>query len=144
MKKSSIVIAGGGSTFTLKSALIRLKLSTTKNVTKIVLTNTTGFMTGAVGGFTLNSFHYAADAYKNLTISSGCPGKTLTIETGDVLPTDLLFAIREIREGTDFTFTFTAEDGTTCTKSFSNPSGYANRKMRGVYSLGEITLDSWI
>lgn len=136
---------GGKSTFFLKSVVLRLKLNTSKNITKVVLSNTTGFMTGNVTKLTLNSFHYATDAYKNLTISEGCPGKTLTVETGEVLPNDLYFAIRELREGTDFTFTFTAEDGTVATKSFSNPAGYANRKMRGVYTLGTITLadDDW-
>lgn len=133
----------GKSTFTLKSVVLRLKLNTTKNITKVVLSNTTGFMTGNVTKLALNSFHYAADAYKNLTISEGCSGKTLTVETGGVLPNDLYFAIREVREGTTFTFTFTAEDGTTTTRSFSNPAGYDNRKMRGVYSLGTITLNDW-
>ena len=63
---------------------------------------------------------------------------------GEVLPNDLYFAIREVREGTTFTFTFTAEDGTTTTRSFSNPAGYANRKFKKVLSLGTITLDDWV
>ena len=134
---------GGGSKFNLMSALLRLKLNSTKDVTKLVLTNTTGFMTGAVGSFTMNSFHYPTDVSKNFSIGSGCPGKTLTIETGDVLPNDLLLAIREVREGTDFTFTFTASDGTTTTRSFSNPAGYSNRMMKKVLYLGELTLDDW-
>ncbi len=137
--------AGGGkSTFHLLSTLLRLKLDTTKPITKVVLTNTTGFMTGDVGSITMNSFHYATDVQKNFSLASGCPGKTLTIETGEVLPNDLYFAIREVREGTTFTFTFTAEDGTTTTRSFSNPAGYANRKFKKVLSLGTITLDDWV
>lgn len=134
---------GGKSTFHLMSTLLRLKLNSTKNVTKVVLTNTTGFMTGNVESITMNSFHYAADVNKNFTLATGCPGKTLTVETGDVLPNDLYFAIRELREGTTFTFTFTAEDGTTTTRSFTNPAGYSNRKFRKVLSLGTITLDDW-
>lgn len=134
---------GGKSTFHLISTLLRLKLNSTKNVTKVVLTNTTGFMTGNVESITMNSFHYAADVNKNFTLATGCPGKTLTVETGDVLPNDLYFAIRELREGTTFTFTFTAEDGTTTTRSFTNPAGYSNRKFRKVLSLGTITLDDW-
>lgn len=132
----------GGMTFNLLSTLLRLKINTTKNITKVVLTNTTGFMTGNVESITMNSFHYATDIQKNSSLA-GCPGKTLTIETGDVLPNDLYFAIRELREGTDFTFTFTAEDGTETTRSFSNPVGYDNRKFKKVLSLGEITLDDW-
>ncbi len=134
---------GGKSTFNLLSTILRLKLNSTKNITKVVLSNTTGFMTGDVTSVTMNSFHYATDIQKNSSLAAGCPGKTLTIETGDVLPNDLYFAIRELRDGTDFTFTFTAEDGTETTRSFSNPAGYANRKFKKVLSLGEITLDDW-
>lgn len=132
---------GGKSTFKLMSTLLRLKLNSSKNITKVVLTNTTGFMTGDVASITMNSFHYAADVSKNFSLASGCPGKTLTVENGGaVLPDDLYFAIRELREGTTFTFTFTAEDGTTASRSLTNPAGYSNRQLRKVLSLGTVTL----
>ena len=134
--------AGGGkSTFHLMNVLLRLKLNSSKNITKVVLTNTTGFMTGDVGTINMGYYHYPADVAKNFTLATGCPGKTLTVENGgEVLPNDLYFAIREMREGTTFTFTFTAEDGTTATRSLENPAGYANRKMKKVLSLGTVTL----
>lgn len=133
---------GGKSTFKLMSTLLRLKLNSSKNITKVVLTNTTGFMTGDVASITMNSFHYATDVQTNFSLASGCPGKTLTVENGGaVLPDDLYFAIRELREGTTFTFTFTAEDGTTASRSLTNPAGYANRKFKKVLSLGTVTLN---
>ena len=135
-------IGGGGDNFQLLSVLLRLRLESTKNITKVVLTNTTAYMTGEVKEVTLNYFHGSA-VYTNSTLSAGCdkPGNILTIETGEVLPNDLYFAIRELREGTTYTFTFTAEDGTTQSKSFSNPAGWANRKTRKVLSLGTLTLN---
>lgn len=135
-------VGGGGDDFQLLSVLLRLRLESTKNITKVVLTNTTAYMTGEVKEVTLNYFHGSA-VYTNSTLSAGCdkPGNILTIETGEVLPNDLYFAIRELREGTTYTFTFTAEDGTTQSKSFSNPAGWANRKTRKVLSLGTLTLN---
>ena len=134
---------GGGIKFNLMSVLLRVKLNTTKNITKVVLSTTADYMVGNVGSIQMNSFHYAADAYKNITLASGCPGKNVTIENGGVLPNDLYIAIRDLREGGTYTFTFTAEDGTTTTRSFANPDGYSNRMMRKVLSLGAITLDDW-
>ncbi len=132
---------GGGITFHLMSSLFRLKLNSSKDITKVVLTSSTGFMVGDVTKINMGSFHYAADVNKNFTLSEGCSGKTLTVENGgDVLPNDLYFAVREMREGTTYTFTFTAEDGTTATRSLTNPAGYANRKTRKVLSLGTVTL----
>ena len=136
-----------GSTFHMMSTLLRLKLNTTKDITKVVLTSSTGFLSGDVTSITMNSFHYATDVPKNFSLAAGCPGKTVTVENGgEALPDDLFFAIREIRYGTDFTLTFTASDGTTQTKSFTNPAGWDNLKRRGVFSLGTITLaaDDWI
>lgn len=132
---------GGGITFHLMSSLFRLKLNSSKDITKVVLTSSTGFMVGDVTKINMGSFHYATDVNKNFTLSEGCSGKTLTVENGgDVLPNDLYFAVREMREGTTYTFTFTAKDGTTATRSLTNPADYANRKIRKVLSLGTVTL----
>lgn len=136
-------VGGGGSKFQLLNAILRLKLNSTKNITKVVLTSSTGYMTGELTEVTLNYFHSNTAVYTNTLPSAGCPGKTLTIETGDILPDDLYFSIRELREATTYTFTFTAEDGTTTTRSFNNPSGWANRRWKNVYNLGTLTLDDW-
>lgn len=133
--------AGGGSTFNLMSSLFRMKLNSSKTITKVVLTSSTGFMVGKVTEINMGAFHYATDVYKNFSLSAGCPGKTLTVENGgNPLPDDLYFAVRELREGTTYTFTFTAEDGTTASRSLTNPADYANRKTRKVLSLGTVTL----
>jgi len=137
-------VGGGGMKFNLMSTLLRVKLNTNKNIKKVVLTTTADFMVGNVETVRFYSYHYAADAYKNITLASGCSGKTVTIENGGVLPNDLYVAIRDLREGGTYTFTFTAEDGTTTSRSFTNPSGYENRKMKKVLSLGTITLNDWV
>lgn len=129
--------------FFLASTLIRLQVNSTKNITKVVLSNDVGFMTGEVETITMGSFHYAQDIQKNTLLATGCSGKTLTLDNGGILPNDLYFAVRELREGATYTLTFTAEDGTTMTRSFSNPAGWSNRKTKKVLSLGTITLDSW-
>ena len=131
---------GGKSTFHLMSSLFRLKLDSSKNITRVVLTNSTGYMAGNVTEINMGSFHYATDVYKNFSLSAGCPEKTITVENGGVLPDDLYIAVRELREGTTYTFTFTAEDGSTFQKSLTNPAGYANRKTRKVLSLGTVII----
>lgn len=129
---ASYASLGVGMKFSLGNLLIRLKLNSTKNVTKIVLSTSDAPV--LVGDVT--KIHCA---YSSMYISSGCATKTLTVENGGALPDDVYFAVRDLRKDKTYTLTFTAEDNTTIVKQFK-PSVVYEKK---VLSLGTITLDTW-
>lgn len=141
---------GGGMKFFLASTLLHLKINSGKNITQIVLSNERGFLSGDVTKIDLNYMTTTSTA--NFSIAEGCPGTSVTIENGGVLPDDIMISIRDLREGAagtgghKFTFTFTAEDGSTATKTFTNPVGYSNRQFKKIVSLGVVTIadGDWI
>lgn len=135
---------GGGITFNLMSTLLRMKLNTTKNISQVVLTTTADVMVGNVGSITMDSYQSAAGVPENFSLATGCNGNTVVVRNGGVLPTDLYIAIKELRENATFTVTFTATDGSSITRSFTNPAGPANRKVKKVLSLGTVTLNDWV
>lgn len=126
-------IGGGvGMKFSLGNLLVRMKLNSTKNVTKIVLsTSDAPVMVGTVDRLQINN--------NSFWIIQGCGKKTLTIENGGTLPEDVYFALRDLRKDKTYTMTFTAEDGTTIVKSFK--PGAAQEKK--VINFGTVTLDAW-
>ena len=134
---------GDGITFNLMSALLRVRLNTTKDIMRVVLSTTADVLAGDVGSISMDAFHDAASVAANFSLASGCNEKSVVIENGGVLPDDLYIAIKELHEGSKFTMTFTATDGSTKTRSFTTLSGESNRKMKGVFSLGEIDLVDW-
>lgn len=134
----------GGFAFFLASTILRVKISSSKNITRVVLTTTGAVLVGNVTELTLN--YMSGTDTANFTISGGCLTNSVTLENGGILPDDLYISVRDLREGSTNTFVFTAEDGSTCTKVFSNPAGYANRRMRGVFYLGTVTIgdSDWV
>lgn len=123
---------GNGMKFTLGNLLIRIKLNSSKNVNKIVLsTSDAPVLVGDV-----STIHCA---YSTMYITAGCATKTLTVENGGTLPDDVYFAVRDLRKDKTYTLTFTAEDNTTIVKQFKPSVGYEKK----VLSLGTITLDTW-
>lgn len=118
--------------FSLGNLLLRMKLNSEKNVTKIELsTSDAPVLVGTVEKLRLND--------DSFWISNGCGQKKLTIVNGGVLPNDVYLAIRELRKDKTYTLTFTAEDGTTIVKSFSPDA----TKEKKVLNFGTIDLDAW-
>ena len=135
--------AGGGITFHLMSTLLRVRVKTTKDIMKVVLSTTADVLAGDVSSIKMDDFHDASGVGDKFFLASGCDEQNIIIDNGDILPEDLYFAIMELREDSAYTMTFTATDGSTITRSFTTLSGESNRKMKGVFSLGEIDLVDW-
>ncbi len=120
--------------FMMANTLLKFKYISTKRIRKIEITvsmNTSGG--GLAGDFVLYTKYKA--------VQTGCPKTTITISNGSYLPTEILFACREVRKDRTLTFVFTAEDGTTFTKSLTASAAYNTTKM---YDLGTISLGNWV
>lgn len=121
-------VAGGGLTFSLGCVMLRLKVDSEKPVVSVTLSTTDAPV--LVGNVT--KIECSATG---MWISTGCATKTLTVSNGGVLPNDLYFAVRDLRENCTYTFIFTADDGSTFTKTLKASAKYD--KM--VLSLGTVT-----
>lgn len=118
----------GGLTFSLGCSMLRLKVDSEKPVVSVTLSTTDApVLVGNVTAIACNAV--------SMWISAGCATKTLTVSNGGVLPNDLYFAVRDLRENCTYTFIFTADDGSTFTKTLKASAKYD--KM--VLSLGTVT-----
>ena len=113
--------------FHLGCAMLRLKIQSEKPVVSVTLTTTAPVLVGDVTKIECNAV--------SMWISAGCATKTLTVSNGGVLPNDLYFAVRDLRANYTYTFIFTADDGSTFTKTLKASAKYD--KM--VLSLGTVT-----
>lgn len=124
---------GTAPTFTLANALIRLRYVSGKEIKKIEITQQEKTLPGLAGPFTLYTMWNA--------IAEGCGSYTIVLEKGgEALPADLLLACRDIRAGRTVTFTFTATDGSTVSRSLKASASYSPGK---IYNLSPIDLSEW-
>ena len=114
--------------FSLGCAMLRLKVDSEKPVVSVTLSTTDApVLVGDVTKIECNAI--------SMWISNGCATKTLTVSNGGVLPNDLYFAVRDLRENCTYTFIFTADDGSTFTKTLKASAKYEKK----VLSLGTVT-----
>lgn len=134
--------AGNGIRFSLGNCVLRLRVKSTKDITRMELTKGSGgnpYLVGDVTELTGTSV--------SMYISRGCLTTTLTVEGEGTLVTanqadykDIYLAVRSLQSGVPYFFTFTAADGTSCTRQLLPSAAYGN----GVHSLGRMTLSSWV
>lgn len=134
--------AGNGIKFSLGNCVLRLRVKSTKDIARMELTKGSGgypYLVGDVTELTGNS--------ASMYISRGCLTTTLTVEGDGNLVAgnqgtfkDIYLAVRALQSGVPYFFTFTAADGTICTRRLLPSAVYGN----GVHNLGEMTLSAWV
>lgn len=104
-------------TFKLSNVVLKLNIESGKNISQLVLRTDGPFLVGDVTAITCeNRFDTCSG---KMTIRNGCAQTTLTISNGGILPNELYLAVRALSKDKTYTFTFTAEDGTTCVKQMT-------------------------
>lgn len=136
--------------FSLGNCVLRLKIKSGKDITRITLSKAGDGESYLVGDIVRVEARSTGTPALLLSDGDGlvnCPETTLTVENGGVLVNagaeeyaDVYLSVRALQASVPYYFTFTASDGTTCTKKLVPSSLYGP----GVHSLGTMTLSSWL
>ena len=122
--------------FVLSNALIKFSIKAEKPIKKIGISSLNSYLAGDI------VYHTGS-----IGIQSGCVEKSLTIENGDILPSEIYFACRllnnhkgdRVAGSENITFTFTADDGTKTAKILCPKVQYT---PMAIWNLGEVDLTS--
>ena len=126
------IAASPVTSFSLSNALVKFDVNSDKDIKKVVISSKNSYLAGNATYHTLY-----------VGIQSGCTEKTLTIENGDILPSELYFACRLLNNHDgkggkeEIVFTFIAADGTKTEKKLIPTAQY---KSASIYDLGTVDL----
>lgn len=119
--------------FKLSNALIKFTMNTEKKVKKIVIYEG-DTRSRLAGGINYSTAYVGVQSLSNKK-------DALTIQNGGLLPNEIYFACQYLHNGSEnLRFVFTAEDGSTITKTLKIKSQCPSQKIS---NLGTVTLDNW-
>ncbi len=134
------IFTSASKTFYLSHPLVRFTVTSPKNLTNIEIdASPSAYFVGPVK-YRIGNTNQAENAFASpgrRNVASGGTIKKLNINNGGTLPTELWFACRGIQANKEITFTFTAEDGTTCKAKNSLSAAIYSPN---IYNLGTINL----